>query len=138
MSDATLYDKVGGDAFFQRLVDAFYEGVVHDPVLWPLYPDPNDLDGAKSRLTLFLIQYWGGPMTYMEVRGHPKLRLRHMPYPIGPRERDHWLAHMASAVERCAPDESVRSELMEYFVSAAEHLRNDTGLPISSSKPSAR
>ena len=138
MSEPTLFVKVGGEKFFQRLVDVFYEGVISDQVLWPLYPDQSDLDGAKSRLTMFLIQYWGGPMVYMEVRGHPKLRLRHMPYMIGPRERDHWLAHMAKAVDRCAPDESIRSELMEYFVSAAEHLRNDTGLPISSTKPSGR
>lgn len=135
---SSLHDRVGGDAFFIRLVDEFYAGVVADQVLWPLYPDHSDLEGAKKRLSLFLIQYWGGPMTYMEVRGHPKLRLRHMPYVIGPKERDHWLLHMARAVERVTDDDDIRAELMSYFTSAAEHLRNDTGLPISTTKPIGR
>lgn len=136
--EASLYERVGGEKFFVDLVDRFYAGVVSDQVLWPLYPDQSDLDGAKERLALFLIQYWGGPMTYMEVRGHPKLRLRHMPYSIGPKERDHWLVHMAAAVESTADDQAIRDELMAYFDSAAEHLRNDTGLPISTSKPAGR
>lgn len=134
----SLYERVGGEEFFTRLVDVFYSGVVTDQVLWPLYPDQGDLEGAKERLRLFLIQYWGGPMTYMEVRGHPKLRLRHMPYLIGPKERDHWMSHMAAAVEQVTDDEGIRSELLAYFTSAAEHLRNDTGLPISTSKPADR
>lgn len=136
--DVSLYDRVGGEEFFSRLVDRFYSGVVADQVLWPLYPDQGDLEGAKDRLTLFLIQYWGGPTTYMEVRGHPKLRLRHMPFLIGPRERDRWLVHMAAAVEEATDDLEIREELMTYFSSAAEHLRNDTGLPIGSSKPLGR
>ncbi|CAB4566278.1 unannotated protein [freshwater metagenome] len=130
-----LYDRVGGMDFFVRLVDEFYSGVVTDEVLWPLYPDQSDLDGAKHRLTLFLAQYWGGPTTYMEERGHPKLRMRHMPFHVGPLERDRWLVHMADAVERVTDDRAIRDELMAYFVPAAEHLRNDTGLPISSRKP---
>ena len=130
-----LYDRVGGLDFFVRLVDAFYDGVVSDEVLWPLYPDQADLEGAKHRLTLFLAQYWGGPTTYMDERGHPKLRLRHMPFHVGPLERDRWLVHMAAAVESTTSDEAIRSELMAYFVPAAEHLRNDTGLPIGSRKP---
>lgn len=139
MSDeVSLYERVGGDDFFTRLVDDFYAGVVADSVLWPLYPDHSDLEGAKERLRLFLIQYWGGPMTYMDVRGHPKLRLRHMPFLIGPKERDHWLLHMVAAVEQVTDDEGIRSELLAYFTSAAEHLRNDTGLPISTSKPAER
>lgn len=136
MSDeAMLYDRVGGMDFFVRLVDEFYSGVVTDEVLWPLYPDQADLDGAKHRLTLFLAQYWGGPTTYMEERGHPKLRMRHMPFHVGPLERDRWLVHMAKAVEQSIDDDAIRAELMAYFVPAAEHLRNDTGLPISSRKP---
>lgn len=130
-----LYDRVGGMDFFARLVDEFYSGVVTDEVLWPLYPDQADLDGAKHRLTLFLAQYWGGPTTYMEERGHPKLRMRHMPFHVGPLERDRWLVHMAKAVEQSIDDDAIRAELMAYFVPAAEHLRNDTGLPISSRKP---
>jgi hemoglobin len=137
----TLYDRVGGDAFFARLVDAFYDGVRTDPVLLPLYPDHRtdpELSGARHRLTLFLIQYWGGPTTYSDERGHPRLRMRHFPFHIGADERDRWLSHMATAVERCTPDPDdadVRDALLRYFVPAAEHLRNETGLPISSSDP---
>lgn len=132
----TLFFRVGGMPFFERLVDAFYRGVATDEVLLPLYPEQPDLRGARERLTLFLAQYWGGPTTYMERRGHPRLRMRHFPFPIGPLERDRWLVHMAAAVEEtCAAAEvpdGVAEELMGYFVPAAEHLRNDTGLPISS------
>ncbi len=117
--------------FFETLVDAFYEGVVTDEVLLPLYPEHPDLTGARHRLTLFLAQYWGGPTTYMEERGHPRLRMRHVPFHVGPLERDRWLVHMAAAVEhvcdeRSTPD-GIVDELMAYFVPAAEHLRNDTG-----------
>jgi hemoglobin len=128
----SLYDRVGGMAFFERLVEVFYEGIATDEVLLPLYPDQSDLTGARQRLQLFLAQYWGGPTTYMEQRGHPRLRMRHMPFLIGARERDRWLIHMATAVEAVTEDEALRAELMAYFVPAAEHLRNDTGLPISS------
>jgi hemoglobin len=121
--------------FFRRLVDDFYEGVATDQVLLPLYPDQSDLIGARERLTLFLAQYWGGPQTYTEQRGHPRLRMRHMPFRVGPLERDRWLVHMSAAVERSCADEpvprGVAEELMAYFLPAAEHLRNDTGLPIS-------
>lgn len=132
--EQTLYDAVGGMPFFTELVDAFYEGIVGDPVLMPLYP-ADDMDGARHRLTLFLAQYWGGPTTYMEERGHPMLRMRHMPFHVGPTERDHWLIHMAAAVERTTQPGQIRDMLMGYFVPAAEHLRNDTGLPISSAAP---
>jgi hemoglobin len=122
--------------FFEALVDAFYAGVATDEVLLPLYPEQPDLTGARHRLTLFLAQYWGGPTTYMEERGHPRLRMRHMPFTVGSLERDRWLVHMAAAVElvcseRSVPD-GVADELMAYFVPAAEHLRNDSGLSISS------
>ena len=133
--EISLYERVGGMPFFATLVDHFYVGVVADEVLWPLYPDQSDLEGAKRRLALFLGQYWGGPQTYMEERGHPKLRLRHMPFHVGPLERDRWLVHMAAAIEATSNDESLNQELLAYFVPAAEHLRNDTGLPISSAKP---
>jgi hemoglobin len=137
----SLFSRVGSSdeermAFFERLVDAFYEGVATDEVLLPLYPEQPDLTGARHRLTLFLAQYWGGPHTYMEERGDPKLRMRHFPFHVGPLERDRWLVHMAAAVERTCADESIvdeiADEMMAYFVPAAEHLRNDTGLPISS------
>jgi hemoglobin len=130
----TLYDRVGGMAFFERLVDAFYDGVEADDVLAPLYPEAPDFSGARHRLTLFLAQYWGGPATYLAERGHPRLRMRHFPFHVGPLERDHWLQHMAGAIETtCTDQPEVATELMQYFVPAAEHLRNDTGLPITSS-----
>lgn len=128
---ADLFDRVGGLEFFERLVDEFYRGVVTDEVLWPLYPDHSDLDGAKRRLTLFLAHYWGGLTTYLEERGHPRLRMRHMTFTVGPLERDRWLVHMARAVETVCGDAEIRVEMMTYFSKAAEHLRNDTGLPIS-------
>lgn len=134
-----LFERVGGPEFFERLVDRFYAGVITDNVLWPLYPDQSDLEGAKHRLTLFLAQYWGGPTTYMDERGHPRLRMRHMPFRVGPLERDRWLVHMAVAVdevcEGLVDGERVKAELLGYFVPAAEHLRNDTGLPISTTRP---
>jgi len=136
----SLFDRVGGETFFDDLVEAFYEGVAGDELLAPLYPDHPDFGPARRRLSMFLVQYWGGPHTYLEVRGHPRLRMRHFEFHVGPVERDRWLLHMAAAVERtCAtlPDElreAVAEELMRYFVPAAEHLRNDTGLPITSSR----
>jgi hemoglobin len=132
----SLFSRVGGMPFFERLVDAFYEGVAGDEVLAHLYPEYPDFSGARHRLTLFLAQYWGGPQTYMEERGHPRLRMRHFPFTVGTRERDHWLMHMRAAVEKVCADSSlgalVADELMQYFVPAAEHMRNDTGLPITS------
>jgi hemoglobin len=132
----TLFFRVGGMPVFEALVDQFYAGVVTDEVLLPLYPEQPDLTGARHRLALFLAQYWGGPTTYMDERGHPRLRMRHMPFHVGPLERDRWLVHMAAAVEQVCAEravpEVVADELMAYFVPAAEHLRNDSGLPISS------
>ncbi|MEP7202041.1 MAG: globin [Ilumatobacteraceae bacterium] len=130
--EATLYDAAGGMPFFERLVDAFYTGVAGDDTLLPLYPEAPDLRGARHRLTLFLAQYWGGPTTYNDERGHPRLRLRHMPFTIGPVQRDHWLAHMGAAVAKNAPTPDIAERLMAYFIPAAEQMRNDTGLPISS------
>jgi len=132
---ATLYDAVGGMPFFERLVDAFYTGVAGDDILLPLYPEAPDLRGARHRLTLFLAQYWGGPTTYNDERGHPRLRLRHMPFTIGPQQRDRWLTHMSAAVAKCAPTQQVAGQLMAYFIPTAEQMRNDTGLPISSARP---
>jgi hemoglobin len=129
---ANLYDEVGGMPFFERLVNAFYDEVANDDVLLPLYRDAPDLTGPRHRLTLFLAQYWGGPTTYNDERGHPRLRMRHMPFHVGPIQRDRWLAHMGAAVELCSPSAEIADRLMAYFVPAAEHLRNDTGLPISS------
>ncbi|MGH9272151.1 MAG: globin [Ilumatobacteraceae bacterium] len=140
MEPAQLYVAVGGVPFFERLVGVFYDGVATDPVLLPLYPEAPDLRGARRRLTLFLIQYWGGPSTYSDERGHPRLRLRHLPFAIGPAERDAWLAHMTRAVDEATGElqpevaSEVRQLLLGYFVPASEQLRNDTGLPISSAR----
>lgn len=128
----SLYDRAGGMPFFEDLVARFYAGVAEDDVLRPLYPEA-DLGPAQRRLTLFLAQYWGGPTTYSDERGHPKLRMRHFPFHIGPLERDRWLLHMRAAVDATDPAPEVRRMLLDYFGSAAEHLRNDTGLPISTS-----
>lgn len=141
MSGPTLYERVGGSWFFERLIERFYDGVAADPVLVRLYPEAPDLSGARHRLTSFLVQYWGGPDTYSQERGHPRLRLRHMPFTVGPVERDHWLGHMAAAIDATVADldgpdaDGVRDDLIAYFVPAAEQLRNDTGLPISSRPP---
>ena len=119
----TVYDRVGGMSFFERLVDRFYEGVEADPVLRPVYPEP-DLAGARHRLTLFLAQYWGGPRTYDQERGHPRLRMRHFPFAIGPAERDRWLLHMRTAIADVAPPADVADAFERYFDNAAEAMRN--------------
>lgn len=126
--DRTVYDVVGGMDFFVGLADRFYDRVRDDAVLLPLYPDPDDLPAASRRLAMFLAQYWGGPHAYSEERGHPMLRARHNPYVIGALERDHWLVCMLSAVNELVTDDDVRSQMTDYFVKAAEHLRNDQPL----------
>ena len=125
MSDeVSLYQEVGGSDFFIELVNKFYEGVINDEVIISLYPDRNDLDGAKERLSLFLMQYWGCPTTYSDERGHPRLRQRHFPFAIGERERDHWLMHMQGAIDAMPTSDSVRTRLSEYMSNAAQHLVN--------------
>jgi hemoglobin len=125
MSDeVSLYQEVGGSDFFVELVNKFYEGVINDEVIISLYPDRTDLVGAKERLSLFLIQYWGGPTTYSDERGHPRLRQRHFPFAIGERERDHWLMHMQGAIDAMPTSDSVRTRLSEYMINAAQHLVN--------------
>ena len=119
----TFYDAVGGEPTFRRLVAAFYRGVEHDTVLRPLYPEA-DLEPAEDRLRLFLMQYWGGPRTYGEQRGHPRLRMRHAPFVIGTAERDAWLLRMRAAVEEIALPEAAEHLLWDYLVNAAHSLVN--------------
>jgi hemoglobin len=119
----SFYEAVGGEPTFRRLVADFYAGVRRDPVLLPLYP-PDELDEAQERLTLFLIQYWGGPQTYGELRGHPRLRMRHAPFRIGPAERDAWLRAMDAAVADAGLADQHRERLMSYFESTAQHMIN--------------
>jgi hemoglobin len=121
--EPTLYDAAGGMPFFEALVDRFYAGVAEDPILRPIYPE-EDLAGAQHRLTLFLAQYWGGPSTYDEERGHPRLRMRHAPFAIGPVERDAWLARMRDAIAWSDPPPSVAERLHRYIDMAAEAMRN--------------
>ena len=120
---ATFFAEIGGHETIARVVEVFYEGVAEDPVLRPLYPD-EDLGPAAARLTMFLVQYWGGPTTYDQERGHPRLRMRHAPFAIGPAERDRWLIHMRAAVAELAPSDDVAAELEGYFAMAAEAMRN--------------
>jgi hemoglobin len=117
-----MYDRVGGQDFFTALVDRFYAGVAMDLVLRPLYPD--DLDEPKAHLAMFLAQYWGGPPTYGEVRGHPRLRMRHAPFVIGPLERDAWLRHMTEALRAAGLSPEDEAEMLAYFEMAANQLMN--------------
>ena len=95
-----------------------------DDVLLPLYPEPDDLCGARRRLTLFLVQYWGGPTTYLQERGHPRLRARHYPFSIGALERDRWLLHMRAAIDASDAPEDARARLHDYMTVAADAMRN--------------
>jgi len=122
--ELTVFEAAGGMAYFEALVDHFYEGVATDPVLLPLYPEAPDLSGARHRLTLFLAQYWGGPATYSDERGHPRLRMRHFPFAIGPAERDRWLVHMRAAIDAVDAPPEVRSRIHEYVTMGAEAMRN--------------
>ena len=123
MTETSFYDAVGGEETFRRLVHRFYEGVAQDPLLLPLYPE-EDLTGAEERLRGFLIQYWGGPNTYSQERGHPRLRMRHVPFVIGEAQRDAWLLHMHDAVESLKLPEEHEARLWQYLVYAAQSMVN--------------
>ncbi|MBO0686116.1 MAG: globin [Candidatus Dormibacteraeota bacterium] len=124
----TVYQLAGGEETFTRMVDHFYAGVAGDPILRRIYPaDEEQFQAAGEHLRLFLIQYWGGPPWYSEQRGHPRLRMRHMPFAIGPRERDAWLGHMRAAVASVQLPDQVREAFLEYFESAAEAMMNRPG-----------
>ncbi len=121
----TIYEAVGGEPFFVGLAERFYAGVAEDPELLAMYPQPDDLTDAKKHLARFLMQYWGGPTTYSEERGHPRLRMRHMPFTIGQAERDAWMRHMTAAVESAEDlHPEIAERFMEYFANAADHLIN--------------
>jgi hemoglobin len=125
-AQATFYELVGGAPTFRRLVHRFYQGVADDPVLRPMYPEP-DLAGAEDRLRMFLEQYWGGPHTYSEQRGHPRLRMRHVPFKIGATERDAWLGHMRDAIDELQLPDELDATLWRYLTAAADSLVNDFG-----------
>jgi hemoglobin len=121
--EQTFYEAVGGHESFVRLVDRFYEGVAEDPLLRPMYPE-QDLTGARERLMMFLEQYWGGPKTYGETRGHPRLRIRHAPFPVSPAARDAWLAHMRDAVDSLELPPLLADTLWDYLERAAHSMVN--------------
>jgi hemoglobin len=118
-----VYEAAGGEATFRLLVERFYAGVAGDPLLRPMYPG-EDLSSATEHLTLFLIQYWGGPSTYNERRGHPRLRMRHQPFAIGQAEREAWLGHMRTAVDSLELVPAVRKALVDYFETASRAMIN--------------
>ncbi|MFM1986922.1 MAG: hypothetical protein RIS18_1139 [Actinomycetota bacterium] len=120
---ASDYDNFGGQEFFTNLVNDFYKEILNDPILKPMYPE-DDMAGAVERLTLFLIQYWGGPTTYSDLRGHPRLRMRHAAFPIDFVARDSWLKNMAVAIEKQNISNEIKNKLWNYFQMAADSMVN--------------
>ncbi|HLS74004.1 MAG TPA: globin [Actinomycetaceae bacterium] len=123
-----LYEDMGGRPAFEQLVRRFYEGVRTDEVLAPMYPE-DDFEGAIERLTMFLEQYWGGPTTYSDTRGHPRLRMRHAPYRVTPDARDRWLHHMRAGVDELALPPHLADQLWDYLVRAAYSMVNTMEQP---------
>ena len=123
MTGASFYEQVGGHETFRRLVHEFYSGVAGDPQLRALYPG-DDLGPAELLFRMFLEQYWGGPTTYSEERGHPRLRMRHQPFKVTPAQRDRWLTHMMAAVDSLQLDPAHDRTLRDYLVGAAESMVN--------------
>ena len=123
-SPRSFYEAVGGEETFTRLVHRFYQEVAADPELRAVYP-AKDLGPAEEHLRLFLIQYWGGPSTYNELRGHPRLRMRHVRFRIGEAERDAWLRHMRTALDELGLDEALDAQLWDYLVMAAHSMVNE-------------
>ena len=119
----SFYDEIGGHDTFVRLVHEFYHGVADDPVLRPMYPE-EDLGPAEDRLRMFLEQYWGGPTTYSDERGHPRLRMRHLPFKVNPDARDRWLAHMRAAVDTLELPPIADATLWDYLQRAAFAMVN--------------
>jgi hemoglobin len=122
----SFYDEVGGHETFSRLVHRFYDGVAEDPELRAIYPE-QDLGPAEERLRMFLEQYWGGPTTYSDQRGHPRLRMRHAPFVVTPAQRDRWLRHMRVAVDEAGLDEAHELVLWDYLERAAHSMVNSLG-----------
>ncbi len=123
MSDETLYDTFGGHEFFVALVADFYAGIAVDDVLRPMYPEA-DLGPAQDRLRMFLEQYWGGPKTYSEERGHPRLRMRHAPYPVDAEARERWLGHLRAALDARELPPEHDDEMWRYLLMAAHAMVN--------------
>ncbi|MFF4847237.1 globin [Streptomyces sp. NPDC001194] len=126
VQEQTFYEQVGGEETFRRLVRRFYEGVAEDPLLRPMYPE-GDLGPAEERFALFLMQYWGGPNTYSENRGHPRLRMRHAPFQVDAAAHDAWLGHMRVAVDELALAPELEAQLWRYLTYAAASMVNTAG-----------
>ncbi|MEV1005825.1 globin [Streptomyces sp. NPDC049881] len=122
----SFYEQVGGEPTFRRLVHRFYEGVAGDPVLRPMYPE-EDLGPAEERFALFLMQYWGGPRTYSDNRGHPRLRMRHAPFAVNREAHDAWLRHMRAALDELGLPPEQETQLWNYLVYAAASMVNTPG-----------
>ena len=120
---STFYDEIGGLDTMRRIVDRFYEGVAEDPLLRPMYPE-EDLGPAKERFTLFLSQYWGGPGTYSELRGHPRLRMRHAPFEVTPHAAERWLVHFRAALDEVALTPEQDRQFWDYVTHAAQFMIN--------------
>ncbi|AMM22332.1 globin [Frondihabitans sp. PAMC 28766] len=125
-AQGNFWRQIGGRPTFERLVRTFYAGVQTDPLIWPMYPQ-DDLEGAIQRLTGFLEQYWGGPTTYSDERGHPRLRMRHQPFTITPAARDRWLVHMREAVDSLGLSPLDDATLWGYLERAAHAMVNSFG-----------
>ncbi len=123
MENESFYQSVGGHPTFVKLIDVFYDGVADDEILRPMYPE-EDLEPAKERFLMFLEQYWGGPKTYSETRGHPRLRMRHHPYQVTPAARDRWLLHMRHAIDSLELPPLQEATLWDYMERAAHSLVN--------------
>jgi len=121
--ELSMYEQFGGHEFFVALIGDFYVGVAQDPVIRPLYPE-EDLGPAEERFRLFIEQYWGGPTTYSQTRGHPRLRLRHGPFEIDERARDHWLLHMRDALDGRELSPELDEQMWTYLVTAAHAMVN--------------
>jgi hemoglobin len=130
----SFYEAVGGEEFFTRLVHRFYQGVADDPLMRSMYPE-EDLGPAEERMALFLIQYWGGPRTYSERRGHPRLRMRHAPFRVDQAAHDAWLRHMRAAVDTLHLREDLEEQLWAYFVAMAAVMINTPEEPAPSQAP---
>lgn len=124
--EMTFYDEIGGFETFRAIVDKFYEGVATDPLLRPMYPE-EDLGPAAERFTLFLVQYWGGPTTYSDTRGHPRLRMRHAPYAVTPAAAQRWLVHFRAGLDSVELTEDQHARFWDYVTHAAQFMVNTPG-----------
>jgi hemoglobin len=125
----SFYDAIGGYETIAAVVHRFYEGVATDEVLRPLYPE-EDLAGAEERFRLFLVQYWGGPTTYSDRRGHPRLRMRHAPFAVTPRAKEHWLRHFRAGLDSVALPPELDAQFWDYVTHAAQFMVNTFEEPV--------